>query len=223
MWQLFPVSLWGVVSPARVWILSGGYSWRRGCLHGLGSPGNQAGQVLGLFLGGWKGEGDPVGLIARWPGMSLLPSLLCIQYESESESEVTQSLCDPMDCHGLQPTRLLRPWDFPGNSTGVGCHFLLQGIFPTQGSNPGLLHCRQMLYPLSHQGSLQYKTNQMLRLARNFSRRGGGRAEGVCIPERLGCRSQRSNPTSRLLNPGQFLLSLSTSPVKLQILPCCEA
>ena len=50
-------------------------------------------------------------------------------------------------------TRLLRPWDFLGKSTGVGCHFLLQGIFPTQGSNPGLLHCRQTLYHLSHQGS----------------------------------------------------------------------
>ena len=41
----------------------------------------------------------------------------------------------------------------PGKSTRVGCHFLLQGIFPTQGSNPGLLHCRQALYHLSHQGS----------------------------------------------------------------------
>ena len=50
-------------------------------------------------------------------------------------------------------TRLLCPWDFPGNSTGVDWHFLLQGIFPTQGSNPGLPHCRQMLYRLSHQGS----------------------------------------------------------------------
>ena len=50
-------------------------------------------------------------------------------------------------------TKLLCPWDFQGKSTGVGCHFLLQGIFPTQGSNPGLSHCRQMLYPLSHQGS----------------------------------------------------------------------
>ena len=55
--------------------------------------------------------------------------------------------------HGLQPTRLLCPWDFPGSSPGVDCHFLLQGIFPTQGSNPGLPHCRQMLYRLSHQGS----------------------------------------------------------------------
>ena len=51
-------------------------------------------------------------------------------------------------------TRLLCPWDFLSKSIGVGCHFLLQGIFPTQGSNPGLLHCRQTLYRLSHQGSL---------------------------------------------------------------------
>ena len=50
-------------------------------------------------------------------------------------------------------TRLLRLWDFLGKSTGVACHFLLQGIFPTQGSNPGILHCIQMLYRLSHQGS----------------------------------------------------------------------
>ena len=50
-------------------------------------------------------------------------------------------------------TKLLRPWDFQGKSTGVGCHFLLQGIFPTQGSNPGLSHCGQMLYRLRHQGS----------------------------------------------------------------------
>ena len=50
--------------------------------------------------------------------------------------------------------RLLLPWDFPGKSTGVGCHFLLQRIFLTQGSNPGLPHYKQMLYCLSHQGSL---------------------------------------------------------------------
>ena len=47
---------------------------------------------------------------------------------------------------GLQPTRLLCPWDFPGENTGVGCRFLLQSIFLTQGSNPGLQHCWQILY-----------------------------------------------------------------------------
>ena len=51
-------------------------------------------------------------------------------------------------------SRLLCPWDFPGKHTGVGCYSLLQGIFPTQGLNPGLLHYRQILYCLSHQGSL---------------------------------------------------------------------
>ena len=47
--------------------------------------------------------------------------------------------------HRQQLTRLY-PWDSPGKNTGVGCPFLLQGIFPTQGSNPGLPHCRQMLF-----------------------------------------------------------------------------
>ena len=60
---------------------------------------------------------------------------------------------DSLGPYGLQPTRLLYPWDFPGKDTGVGCHFFLQGIFPIQGSNPGLPHCRQTLYSLSHQGS----------------------------------------------------------------------
>ena len=55
--------------------------------------------------------------------------------------------------HGLLPTRLLCPLNFPGKSIGVGRHFLLQGIFPSQGSNPGHLHSRQTLYCLSHQES----------------------------------------------------------------------
>ena len=46
--------------------------------------------------------------------------------------------------------------DSPGKNTGVGCHALPQGIFPTQGSNPGLPHCRQILYHLSHQESPKY-------------------------------------------------------------------
>ena len=58
---------------------------------------------------------------------------------------------DSLRPHGLQPTRLLCPWDSPGKDTGVGRHFLLQGIFPTWGLNPGLPHCRQMLYRLSYQ------------------------------------------------------------------------
>ena len=62
--------------------------------------------------------------------------------------KVTQScptLCDPMDC----------PWNSPGRNTGVGSLSLLQGISPTQGSNPGLPHCRQILYQLSLKRSPQ--------------------------------------------------------------------
>ena len=66
---------------------------------------------------------------------------------------VTQSclsLCDPMDC---SPPGSSVHGDSPGKNTGVGCHVLLQGIFPPQGLNPGLPHCRWILYHLSHQGS----------------------------------------------------------------------
>ena len=70
-------------------------------------------------------------------------------WESVSRS-VCLTLCDP---HGLWSTGLLCPWDSPGQNTGVDSHFLLQGIYPTQGSNPGLLHYRPIVYHLSHQES----------------------------------------------------------------------
>ena len=72
---------------------------------------------------------------------------------------VAQS-CLTLQSHGLQSTRLLCPWDFPGKNAGVGCHFLLQGVFSTPGSNLCPLHCRQSpaLHAdsllLSHQGFL---------------------------------------------------------------------
>ena len=81
------------------------------------------------------------------PSSSLLRSLsldLCV-----SHSVVSNSL----QPRGVKPTRLLCPWDSPGKNIGAGCHALLQGIFPTQQSNPGLPHCRQILYRLSHQES----------------------------------------------------------------------
>ena len=53
------------------------------------------------------------------------------------------TLCDPVDC---SPTRLLCPWDLPGKSTVAGCHFLLQGIFPTQGLSHVSCMGRQILY-----------------------------------------------------------------------------
>ena len=72
-------------------------------------------------------------------------------YESESVSCSVRSDC--LQLHGLEPTRLLCPWNSPGQNTGVGSCSLLQGIFSPQGSNPGLAHCRGILYCLSHQGS----------------------------------------------------------------------
>ena len=53
----------------------------------------------------------------------------------------------------LQPHGLYSSWNSPGQNTGVGSFSLLQRIFPTQGSNPGLPHCKRILYQLSHQGS----------------------------------------------------------------------
>ena len=65
-----------------------------------------------------------------------------------NESESRSVLSDALQPHGLYS-----PWNSPGQNTRVGSLFLLQGIFPTQGSNPGLPHCRQILYQLSHKGS----------------------------------------------------------------------
>ena len=76
---------------------------------------------------------------------------------------VAQScLTDTLQPHGLYIVRFLSPWDSPGKNTGLNCQFLLQEIFPTQGSNLGLPHCRQISYYLSHQGSplwLAYRMN----------------------------------------------------------------
>ena len=60
------------------------------------------------------------------------------------------TLCDPVDC---SPPDFSAHEDSPGKNNGVSCHTLLQGIFATQRSNPGLLHCRWILYHLSYQGS----------------------------------------------------------------------
>ena len=93
--------------------------------------------------------------------ISIFCAVLCL---------VTQScptLCNPMDCrsscysvHG----------DSPGKNTGVGCHALLQGIFPTQGLNTGFPHCRWILYQLSHQGSPPGSIQDLSSLTRDQTR-----------------------------------------------------
>ena len=78
----------------------------------------------------------------RWPKYT--PE---VKRSNTNEVKVTQSyptLCDPMDCS---------PWNSPGQNTGVSCCPLLQGIVPIQRLNPGVPHCRKILYQLSHKGS----------------------------------------------------------------------
>ena len=72
-------------------------------------------------------------------------------YSKESESESCSVVSD-----SLQPHELYSPWNSPGQNNGVGSLSLLQGIFPTQGLNSGLLHCRWILYQLNRKGSLPF-------------------------------------------------------------------
>ena len=95
-----------------------------------------------------------------WQGIFLVFSFL--GHESVSCSVVSDSLRP----HGLKPARLLRL--FSSSNTGVACHFLFQGLFLTQGSNPVLLHCRQILYHLSHQGKSFNLCQQFMWLKQGF-------------------------------------------------------
>ena len=97
--------------------------------------------------------------------LSVTDHVLCVMIFWLSQKELKEMVFSSRDSfslqitspglgpHGLQPTRLLYPWNSPGKNTGEGSHSLLHGIFLTQGSNLGLLHCRQILYHLSLQGS----------------------------------------------------------------------
>ena len=84
---------------------------------------------------------QPLSLHFAYPGFNEQ----CKQYESESES------CSVM-FNSLRPHGLYNPWNSPGQNTGVGSLSLLQGIFPTQGSNPGLPLCRRILDQLRYKG-----------------------------------------------------------------------
>ena len=75
----------------------------------------------------------------------------CLVHKEVLVTQLCPTLCDPMDC---SPPGSSVHEIFQAKDTGVDCHFLLQGIFPTQGLNPGLLHCRLILYRLSYKGSL---------------------------------------------------------------------
>ena len=88
----------------------------------------------------------------RTQGRSLVGQASWAQSD-QSESVSRSVVSDSLQLHGLQPARLLSPWNSPGKNTGVGWHSLLQEIFLTQGLNLVLWHCRQNRYHLSHQES----------------------------------------------------------------------
>ena len=98
-------------------------------------------------------DGSPPG--SSVPGIlqARTPEWAATSFSNAWEWKVRVKLSGSSWPRGLQPTRLLCPWDFPGKSSEVGCHALLQGIFPTQGSNLGLPHCRQILHQLSDQAN----------------------------------------------------------------------
>ena len=81
------------------------------------------------------------------------PKYINSSKSSISKKQITQSknVCVCISHSVVSDSLIPCPWNSPGKNTGVCCHSLLQGIFPTQKSNLGLPHCRQILYPLSHQ------------------------------------------------------------------------
>ena len=85
--------------------------------------------------------------------ISWLQSPSAVILEFKKIKSVTESESHSVMSDSLQPHGLNSPWNSPDWNTGVGSLSVLQGIFPTQGSNPGLPHCRQILYQLSHKGN----------------------------------------------------------------------
>ena len=88
-----------------------------------------------------------MGTMGSFPGDTVGKEPVCQSGIGGLVSQSCPTPCDPLDCH-------LPVSSVSGKNTGVGCHFLLQGIFLTQALNLGLLHCRQILYQLSYKGSL---------------------------------------------------------------------
>ena len=135
------------------------------CFQDLSSPSQEfprpsAGKALGLlrivvvFQLGFLGSSAGKESACNAGDLSSIPGLGRSSGEGKGYPLQYSGLENSMDCswgspcltllwpRELEPTRLFCPWNFPGKNAGVGCHFLLQGVFPTQGSNPRLLHCR---------------------------------------------------------------------------------
>ena len=90
-----------------------------------------------------------------WESASTQAGIKRVSFLEKVKSESCSVVSNSLGPHGLYS-----PWNSLGQNTGVGSLSLLQGIFPTQGSNLGLPHCRQILYQPSHKGNLSYKTSR---------------------------------------------------------------
>ena len=115
-------------------------------------PPSQEPQGLGVKKSGDGGrykERLDVSLSLQSSVMMAIIQVKCYSLPCVNFLIVTKSLRP----HGLYSTMLRHPWDFLGKNIGVGSYFLLQGIFPAQGLNSGLLHCKQLLYCLNHYGT----------------------------------------------------------------------
>ena len=133
----------------------GGSWWRRGRAGG----GKQADRTRRPTWGNSKtsrGREDVQGNTKTYePGCSEAEALGISQLQGAGGGVGAGSESCSVVSDSWWPHRLYSPWNSPGQNTGVGSRSLLQGIFPTQVSNPGLPHYRQILYQLSHQGCLQ--------------------------------------------------------------------
>ena len=131
---------WMSSLPQWTWIWASSRRWWR-----TGKPGMLQSMVSQRVRHNWATEHHHLWSINLWPkgknviwGKSLQQRGLG-KLDMSVQAELLQSCPTLLQRYGLYPTRLLCPWDSPGKHTGVGCHALLQGIFPTQGSNPHLM------------------------------------------------------------------------------------
>ena len=139
--EIEPVSLH--LLRVRRWILYHWATWE--ALDLLKLNPNYSCKYYSCILGFWiTAQAVNFFLLIELSGAMPSSMVATIQWSDVKVAQLCLTLCDPMN---------YSPWNSPGQSTGVGILSLFQGIFPTQGSNPGLLHCKWILYQLSHKGS----------------------------------------------------------------------
>ena len=132
-------------------------------------------------------------------------------------SQSCPTLCNPMD-YSL-PGSFVHG-DSPVKNTGVGCQALLQGIFLTQGSNPHLLHCRQILYHLSHQGSSKWSKPTLMNFTNQTHRKEIDWAHQVSLRKPSKTENQKNELISELAHKVESFSTSSTGRLTASSLAC---